>query len=191
MPGHLEGRHQCREVSQVPVATQYDEGATFQTIYDVFADLCQGTTINQVVGPQLIPSKVEMQQPHHCTPVVDIGQSLHQGTSILNQPRFHPTPGEKQCDCCGSIRFTNELLSRCSKMQLRNTANQRMRDADIAIRAVLHGWEAVTQKYLLDPVWAVLRLVDQAVFQVLGKNERLALIRLMILMLRVRVDLCN
>lgn len=162
----------------VAIANEYDEGTTFQTLYDVFADLCSGMPIGQV-NPAPLNGKV--------SPVIDIGQSLHQGTSILGQPRYNiqAAGAQKECQCCGSIRFTNEILQRCSKMQLRGTVNQRARDADIAIRAVLHGWEAVTQKYLLDPVWAVLRLVDQAVFSTCGRTERLALMRLMILMLRV------
>jgi hypothetical protein len=182
IPEHCLGASPHHEVA---IANEYDEGSTFQTLYDVFADLCSGMPIDQVNPPHITSKVCEL--PRTCSPVIDVAQSLHQGTSILGQPRFQIHSAQKECQCCGSIRFTNEILQRCSKMQLRGAPNQRSRDADIAIRAVLHGWEAVTQKYLLDPVWAVLRLVDQAVFSNCGRTERLAIIRLMILMLRV----CN
>jgi hypothetical protein len=169
--------HHHHNHQQVALANEYDEASTFQTLYDVFADLCTGMPVDQVAPPHTSSKG----------PGLDISQTHHPKISILGQPRFniHAAGAQKECQCCHSINITNEILSRCSKMQLRGTANQRARDADIAIRAVLHGWESVTQKYLLDPVWAVLRLVDQAVFVNCGRTERLAIIRLMILMLRV------
>lgn len=162
-------------------APEHDEVSTFQTLYNVFADLCSGVPMDQVMGAPLVPSKV-----CNVTPNINMAHPLTSGTTF-HQPRFQPA--HRDCQCCGSIRFTDEILQRCSKMQLRNTnsGTQKSRDADIAIRAVLHGWEAVTQKYLLDPVWAVLRLVDQAVFINCARVERLAILRLMILMLRVGI----
>jgi len=66
-----------------------------------------------------------------------------------------------QCRCSTIKNFTSQLLSQCSKLPLQPAANQNLRDADIAIRAVLHGWHAVTRKYLLDPLWSMLRHADE------------------------------
>ena len=66
-----------------------------------------------------------------------------------------------QCKCSKIKNFTSQLLSQCSNLPLQPTANQNLRDADIPIRAVLHGWHAVTRKYLLDPLWSMLRHADE------------------------------
>ncbi|KAH9207556.1 hypothetical protein DL95DRAFT_527832 [Leptodontidium sp. 2 PMI_412] len=50
-------------------------------------------------------------------------------------------------------------------------------DADIAIRAVAHGWPLVEQRYELDPAWGIIRQIDQEIFFCCGPIERLGILR--------------
>jgi hypothetical protein len=52
-------------------------------------------------------------------------------------------------------------------------------EEDIPIRAVLHGWSAVAERYYLDPGWLWLRHLDEALYSNLGIPERLAIMRMM------------
>lgn len=100
---------------------------------------------------------------------------LSSGATVGIDPAFSPdqdTPhwgaGDQcsqmtQCSCSKIKNFTSQLLSQCSNLPLKPTPNQNLRDADISIRAVLHGWHAVTRKYLLDPLWSMLRHADEVV----------------------------
>ncbi|KAK5029157.1 hypothetical protein LTR13_008694 [Exophiala sideris] len=58
---------------------------------------------------------------------------------------------------------------------------------DIAIRAVLGGWETVAEQYDLDPGWLWLRHLDAAVYSAWGLPERLACLRIMRLLLQARM----
>lgn len=64
-------------------------------------------------------------------------------------------------------------------------------DADIAIRAVVSGWNTVKRAYTLDQGWEALRRIDQEVFSSCGLIERLAILRVMRLKLRVRKPSIN
>ncbi|KAH0837665.1 hypothetical protein FOPE_05013 [Fonsecaea pedrosoi] len=55
-------------------------------------------------------------------------------------------------------------------------------DGDIAITAVLRGWNAVEARGPLDHGWKVLREVDQTIFPRCGIAERMAVLRMMRLM---------
>jgi hypothetical protein len=50
-------------------------------------------------------------------------------------------------------------------------------DADIVIRAIVHGWSNVEQNCQLDPAWQILRRIDEQVMFRLGAIERLAILR--------------
>ncbi|KAG2413634.1 hypothetical protein HFD88_002823 [Aspergillus terreus] len=56
-------------------------------------------------------------------------------------------------------------------------------DDDLAIRAILHGWESVGHQSGLDSCWEFLRALDQGLFYRTGPVERLAILRLMRAML--------
>ncbi|KAI1625597.1 hypothetical protein EDD37DRAFT_625133 [Exophiala viscosa] len=58
---------------------------------------------------------------------------------------------------------------------------------DIAIRAVLSGWENVAEQYDLDPGWLWLRHLDEAVYSACGIPERLACLRIMRLYLQAQM----
>lgn len=110
--------------------------------------------------------------------------------ALLNTSSFLPQPWQATTApcCCKIVLMSNELLRQCSRLRLQNTLNQKARDADIAIRAVLHGWNAVTEKYALDPVWATLRQADEALFcKCFSSTERLVCLRIVNLKLRVRL----
>jgi hypothetical protein len=110
-------------------------------------------------------------------------ESLVHAASLFSNSEWRSTSAH----CCDqSILLYNELLAQCSKLQLKDTANQKVRDADIAIRAVLHGWNAVTERYALDPVWQTLRHADNAMFsKCFSPTERLVCLRGVALKLRV------
>jgi hypothetical protein len=105
--------------------------------------------------------------------------------SHVERPMWNTKAPYTTCKCCRLVNISNEILGQCSKMQLRNTANQRLRDADIPIRAILHGWNAVTKKYSLDPLWAALRHADEIIFSKCAATERLVVLHILCLILRV------
>ncbi|KAF1813391.1 hypothetical protein P152DRAFT_481484 [Eremomyces bilateralis CBS 781.70] len=51
-------------------------------------------------------------------------------------------------------------------------------DEDIAIRACLHGWQAVEQQYVLDGCWQWLKVLDTHMYSHLGFPERMAILRI-------------
>ena len=51
------------------------------------------------------------------------------------------------------------------------------KDADIVIRAIVHGWRNVEQNCQLDPAWQILRRIDEQVMFRLGPIVRLAILR--------------
>lgn len=58
-------------------------------------------------------------------------------------------------------------------------------DVDIAIRAVIEGWQVTSQTLTWDRGWEVLRQIDENVFSSCGPVERLALLLIMRLKIRV------
>lgn len=135
-----------------------------------------------IFGPQFGPHHAKVGNVTVNMPSAD---SLLHTASLFGQSDWQQNVS--QC-CCRSILFSNELLAQCSKLQLHNTTNQRIRDADIPIRAVLHGWNAVTERYALDPVWQTLRHADNAMFsKCFSLTERLVCLRGVSLKLRVSV----
>ncbi|KAL4876872.1 hypothetical protein BJY04DRAFT_199374 [Aspergillus karnatakaensis] len=95
---------------------------------------------------------------------------------------------EPPCDCCKQLLYMNEMLGRFALSCTRTMADQRIRDSDIAIRAVVQGWDAVGHLYPLDPVWNMLRTADEAVWRTCGAVERVAVLRVVSLMLRYLSD---
>jgi hypothetical protein len=106
-------------------------------------------------------------------------------TSLFKRPLWSTTAPFTTCKCCPLVTFTSEILSKCSTLTLQNTAHQTARDADIPIRAILHGWNAVTRKYSLDPLWSNLRHADEVIMSKCAPMERLVVLRNLCLMLRV------
>jgi hypothetical protein len=134
-------------------------------------------------GGQLFGSHMGHAKVGDFTFSIPSAESLLHAASLFGQSEWQAN--SSQC-CCRTILLSNELLAQCSKLQLQNTSNQKVRDADIPIRAVLHGWNAVTERYALDPVWQTLRHADNAMFsKCFSSTERLVCLRLVALKLRV------
>jgi hypothetical protein len=96
-----------------------------------------------------------------------------------------PSWTQTGCACAKRHHFANQILSQPSKLRLQNSSHHPVRDADIAIRAIAHGWKAVTEKYALDPLWATVRHADEGIFNHCTPAARLAIVRLLILLFRV------
>ncbi|KAL4784102.1 hypothetical protein BJX76DRAFT_232342 [Aspergillus varians] len=91
---------------------------------------------------------------------------------------------ESPCDCCKQLVYMNNMLDRFALTCPRSMADQRVRDVDIVIRAVVHGWDAVGHLHPLDPVWTMLRTADEGLWRGCEAIERIAILRVVSLMLR-------
>ncbi|KAL2826313.1 hypothetical protein BDW59DRAFT_145386 [Aspergillus cavernicola] len=92
------------------------------------------------------------------------------------------------CNCCKQLLYMNDMLGRFALTCTKTMADQRIRDCDIAIRAVLHGWDAVNHLHPLAPIWTMLRTADETVWRACRAIERLAILRVVSLMLRYLSD---
>lgn len=81
------------------------------------------------------------------------------------------------------FQFAMETLSSILKLCKSDLLCSREQDDDITIRAVFHGWKVIDST--LDLGWRCLRQVDERLFSLLGQVERVAMLRLMRLELRV------
>ncbi|KAL5337235.1 hypothetical protein BJX70DRAFT_250587 [Aspergillus crustosus] len=95
---------------------------------------------------------------------------------------------EPPCDCCKQLLYMNDMLGRFALNCTRTMVDQKIRDTDIAVRAVVQGWDAVSQLYPMDPVWNMLRTADEGVWRSCGALERIAVLRVVSLMLRYLSD---
>jgi hypothetical protein len=96
-----------------------------------------------------------------------------------------PSWRQTDCACAKRQHFANQILSQPSKLKLQNSPHHPVRDADIGIRAIAHGWKAVTEKYALDPLWATVRHADEGIFNHCTPAARLAIVRQLIVLFRV------
>lgn len=129
----------------------------------------------------------EQTDPHHYPSTIRV--SGHQKTNATLDA-LAPTQSLSQfsplCECCKSILDLNKLLGDCTPSHSLRSVNQQEMDADIPIRAVLHGWPAVENLYTLDPVWTIMHVADESIWRHCGIVERLAILRVVSSMLRVR-----
>lgn len=82
-----------------------------------------------------------------------------------------------------TAELVNNILSKAELFTVLSTHPDD--DADIAIRAVLNGWNSVGQTNSLDDGWESISMVDQHAFLSCGLIERLAILHVMRLKLRV------
>lgn len=105
-------------------------------------------------------------------------------------------PGRPECACSAEKaaslppqevnkwRFANEVLS--GRVTLPESI-LRMEDAlseDTPVRAMIEGWDAVEASGRLPPLYQKLRRIDETIFATCSKVDRLAIMRLMHLLLR-------
>ncbi|KFY16461.1 hypothetical protein V492_01304 [Pseudogymnoascus sp. VKM F-4246] len=88
-----------------------------------------------------------------------------------------------------TAEVVNSILSKAELFTVLSTHPDD--DADIAIRAVLNGWNSVRQTGNLDEGWDSISKVDQQAFLSCGLIERLAILHVMRLKLRHVVDPTN
>lgn len=95
-------------------------------------------------------------------------------------PRPFPAP---ETATESTAEAVNNILSKAELFTVLST--QPDEDTDIAIRAVLNGWNSVKQMDSLDDGWESISKVDQQAFISCGLIERLAILEVMRLKLRV------
>lgn len=83
------------------------------------------------------------------------------------------------------FQFAMETLDKVLELCKDDLWCSREQDDDITIRAVFHGWRATDD--FLDPGWQCLRQIDERLFSFLGDVERVAMLRVMRLELRVSI----
>lgn len=93
------------------------------------------------------------------------------------------TPFDKALQCkygnrnyYGALNTAIEFVQNQSRSGLCTNVSQSL-DDDIAIRAVLHGWQAVEDKYDLDLGWQMIRALDQGLYSRSEPVLRLAHLR--------------
>ena len=114
---------------------------------------------------------------------------------------FSPSPGivvpstvmhSTGCACCAPKtpnsrpslwRFANDILVGSFRFRGYLNLTDDATNQDIAIRAVLHGWDAVARSQQLPISWQILRRIDETLFSICGDTERLAILQAMHLLL--------
>lgn len=81
------------------------------------------------------------------------------------------------CECCKSILDLNHLLGECAPSSIQMSIGQREMDADIPIRAVLHGWSAVGCIYILDCVCTIMGVANESIWRHWGIFELVAVLK--------------
>ncbi|OJJ04209.1 hypothetical protein ASPVEDRAFT_196352 [Aspergillus versicolor CBS 583.65] len=78
------------------------------------------------------------------------------------------------------FEIVNETIASVCKEQNSIIPSTTADDDDLAIRAILHGWDSVRDGgRTLDRVWGLLQALDQGIFSETGMVERVAVLRLM------------
>lgn len=150
-----------------------------QTPGNSFADPESDQHIPLSLGARDAPSSLAFAMPHQ-SPLASV-------TAAQCSPR------EQQPICA---RYTNkdtrlwsfarDTLAKVLQLRRSDLRGSQEQDDDIAIRAVFHGWESVAkQGEGVDLGWQYLRQIDQFCFSLLGEVERVAMLRVMRLELRV------
>jgi hypothetical protein len=101
------------------------------------------------------------------------------GCSCQNSHDHSIMPGRKSVWRGNYWRYANEVLSeRFDWPEEVEPTSDAVAD-DVPVRAVLEGWDAVTNRGPLHPSWHILRRIDQTLFRTCPKTERLAILRAM------------
>lgn len=86
------------------------------------------------------------------------------------------------------FEIVNDSIANVSKEQNSIIPSTTADDDDLAIRAILHGWDSVRDGgRSLDRVWGLLQALDQGIFSETGLVERVAVLRLMRSMIKVPI----
>ncbi|KAM5344181.1 hypothetical protein ACJ41O_012718 [Fusarium nematophilum] len=85
-------------------------------------------------------------------------------------------------------RAANEALGRSTKLPPEEMVIEEFTCEDTPVRAVLEGWDSVEQAGKMTASWRKLRRVDEVCFKTCAKTERLAILRMMHLMMTYHGD---
>ncbi|KAL4964900.1 bZIP transcription factor [Aspergillus stella-maris] len=87
------------------------------------------------------------------------------------------------------FQVVNESISDVSEEQDAILPSTAAEDDDIAIRAILFGWDSIrSDGRRLDRVWGLLQALDQGIFSETGMVERVAVLRLMRSMIKWNIS---
>lgn len=133
--------------------------------------------INVMQSPIFSPDSIGQAEP-----------SVEQDTPINCQDTIVPTP-VGTCECSPTPesrqlnlwRFANETLSGPVEWSPLISMREDTFEEDIPIRAMVEGWDAAERRAggVLPQSWAKLRRIDEILFHICGKTERLAVLRTM------------
>ncbi|KAL3476840.1 hypothetical protein BJX99DRAFT_227015 [Aspergillus californicus] len=89
------------------------------------------------------------------------------------------------------FQVVNDSISNVAKEQSSITPSTSADDDDLAIRAILHGWDSIRDgdRITGDGIWGLLQALDQGIFSQTGMVERVAILRLMRSMIKVFLSL--
>jgi hypothetical protein len=88
-------------------------------------------------------------------------------------------------DIVNKWRFANEVLTSSKQWRKEDFCRGDAYEDDVLVRAILHGWESVGH---LPPVWICLSPIDKELFYKCSKPERLAIMRMMSLLMKWHKD---
>ncbi len=130
----------------------------------------------EVSGPDYSPQMFSA--PSHLTdtqvPVPQLGTSTGI-RAVPDAPASEPSNAGK-CSIEGELYYFSEReVNRVLARGQESFANQLL-DEDILVRAVLHGWRDVQDRYVLDGGWQSLKAIDQIIFGESGVVERMAIL---------------
>lgn len=118
----------------------------------------------------------------------DLNSSTQTETNYIQTLHTVPrTLGPPEAATESTAEVVNNILSKAELFTVLST--QPEDDVDIAIQAVLNGWNSVRQTKALDDGWESICKVDQQAFLSCGLIERLAILQVMRLKLRVCIFL--
>lgn len=104
------------------------------------------------------------------------------------------------CECCKEARdsitgvpkslwrYANNALLEPYKRHSPITPEEDLLAEDMPVRIVLEGWDAVDQQYGMPVGWKFLRQIDEGLFAQCAPTERLAILRMMHLLLQYHRD---
>ncbi|KAL2818411.1 hypothetical protein BDW59DRAFT_175153 [Aspergillus cavernicola] len=134
--------------------------------------LTQGETISAASRRILNSSEKSSSNPPPPPPTFTINIDLATKISLHTQ---NPSNSGTR----NYFQLVNESISNIAKEQNSITPSTAADDDDLAIRAILHGWDSIRDGGRTDHVWGLLQALDQGIFSQTGLVERVAILRLM------------
>ncbi|KAL2868180.1 bZIP transcription factor [Aspergillus lucknowensis] len=144
------------------------------------ASACAATSAAPAVPRRLLnPDSSAQQQSNRPRPTFTINIDLATKISLHSQ---NPSNSGTR----NYFQVVNESISNVAKERNSILPSTVEDDDDLAIRAILNGWDSIhSSGRNLDHVWGLLQALDQGIFSRTGLVERAAILRLMRSMIKV------